>query len=122
MLGYSLLPIVTLAAVNVLLSLKGALGAVLGCAAVLWATVAATRIFETALDMRAQRYIVAYPVLLLYVRPRVHAHSSNRQLAPPNLPQPAARPRPSASGPWPRLDRPARAVLLRTYHHLCEPQ
>jgi hypothetical protein len=65
-LGYALLPIVSLAAVNVLLSLQGALGAVLGVAAVLWATTAATRIFESAMQMSAQRWLIAYPVFLLY--------------------------------------------------------
>jgi len=65
-LGYALLPIVSLAALNVLLSLQGALGAVLGGAAVLWATTAATRIFEASMAMQAQRWLIAYPVFLLY--------------------------------------------------------
>ena len=65
-LGYALLPIVSLAAVNVLLDLKGAAGAVLGATAVVWSTTAATRIFESAMQMTAQRWLIAYPIFLLY--------------------------------------------------------
>ena len=66
LLGYALLPIVSLAAVNVLLDLKGAAGAVLGATAVVWSTTAATRIFESAMQMTAQRWLIAYPIFLLY--------------------------------------------------------
>jgi len=38
----------------------------LGVAAVLWCTQSATRFFEGALNMRQQRYLIAYPALLLY--------------------------------------------------------
>jgi hypothetical protein len=66
-MGYSLLPIVTLAAFNVLVQIKiMSIGIALAAMAILWSTVAATRIFEAALAMSEQRYLVAYPVLLFY--------------------------------------------------------
>jgi protein YIPF5/7 len=34
--------------------------------AIVWATVASTRLFEQALKMTQQRWLVAYPVGLLY--------------------------------------------------------
>ena len=66
-MGYSLLPIVTLAAFNVLVQIKiMSLGIFLAGLAILWSTIAATRIFEAALVMTEQRYLIAYPVLLFY--------------------------------------------------------
>jgi hypothetical protein len=65
-LGYSLAPIVSLAGLAVLVSLKGTLGHVVSAGAVLWSTAVATRCFEASLGMREQRYLIAYPVALLY--------------------------------------------------------
>lgn len=65
-LGYCLMPILMLAAVAVVVSLKGLLGAVLGIAAVAWCTLAATRIFEVAMHLQASRWLIAYPTLLFY--------------------------------------------------------
>ena len=65
-LGYCLLPIVLLAGVAVVYDLRGSGGAVLGVAAVVWCAQSATRFFEAACDMTDQRYLVAYPLLLLY--------------------------------------------------------
>lgn len=64
--GYCLLPIVLLSAINVLFSLKAGIGAFLAFLAVCWCTLGATRIFETAMSMREQRYLIAYPAFLLY--------------------------------------------------------
>ena len=60
-LGYALLPIVLLSAVQVLVH-----AAALAPFAVGWCTVTATRFFESALDARDQRWLIAYPVFLLF--------------------------------------------------------
>lgn len=65
-LGYCLAPIVALAGLAVAVSLKGSLGHAVALAAVGWATATATRCFEASLGMREQRYLIAYPVALLY--------------------------------------------------------
>ncbi len=45
---------------------RGYVGAALAIGAILWATHASTRIFANACHMRDQRYLIAYPVFLLY--------------------------------------------------------
>jgi len=65
-LGYSLLPIVLLALIAIGIDLRGALGLMLALIVILWCTVNATRLFEKALSMSEQRYLVAYPVTMLY--------------------------------------------------------
>jgi hypothetical protein len=67
-LGYCLLPVNFLAALNCILFLKyrGLLGLVLAAVSVLWCTVASTRLFERSCDMRNQRYLIAYPIAMLY--------------------------------------------------------
>jgi hypothetical protein len=65
-LGYSLLPIVLLALAGIVLDLRGALGLCLALLVIGWCTVNATRLFEKALSMTEQRYLVAYPVTMLY--------------------------------------------------------
>jgi len=65
-LGYSLLPIVLLALCAIVLDLRGFIGLLLALTVILWCTVNATRLFEKALGMQEQRYLVAYPVTMLY--------------------------------------------------------
>jgi len=65
-LGYCLLPIVGLSGFSVLFSLTGVLGNILTGCAVLWCTMSASKLFVTALDMRHQQLLVAYPCGLLY--------------------------------------------------------
>lgn len=67
-LGYGLLPVNLLAALNVVLFLRnrGAFGMVLAVVAILWCTSASTRLFERSCDMRDQRYLIAYPTALVY--------------------------------------------------------
>lgn len=67
-LGYSLLPVNLLAAVKIVLKVASltTLGRVLGVTTVLWSTVAATRLLEQGCGMRDQRYLIAYPIALLY--------------------------------------------------------
>lgn len=67
-LGYSLIPVLFLAAISILISLKGILGVLLSISAILWSTYSATRLFDVkmSLDMNNQKWLVAYPVALLY--------------------------------------------------------
>jgi protein YIPF5/7 len=68
-LGYSLLPVNLLAAVKLLVVNLGnfqLFGQFLGFLTVLWCTVASTRLMEQGCDMRDQRYLIAYPIGLLY--------------------------------------------------------
>jgi len=65
-IGYCLLPIVGLAGLAVLFSLTGLLGQALTVLAVAWATASSSKLFVTALEMRDQQILVAYPCGLLY--------------------------------------------------------
>jgi hypothetical protein len=65
-LGYSLLPIVLLAVFNIFIDLRGSIGLLLSLVVIGWCTLNATRLFEKALSMSEQRYLVAYPVTMLY--------------------------------------------------------
>lgn len=65
-LGYSLLPLDFLAAVAVVFNIRGPIGFGLAMLCIGWCTLTATRFIEVALNMRSQRYLVAYPVTLLY--------------------------------------------------------
>jgi len=65
-LGYCLLPIVGLSGLSVVFSLTGVLGNILTGCAVFWCTLSASKLFVTALDMRHQQVLVAYPCALLY--------------------------------------------------------
>ena len=87
-LGYALLPVNVLAGIKILymlLFLKSSLsnssssnsssssglsttflGQFLGVLAVLWSTTASTRLLEVGCNMKHQRYLIAYPIALLY--------------------------------------------------------
>lgn len=65
-LGYCLLPIVGLSGVSILFSLSGFLGNILTGAAVTWCAVSSSKLFVTALEMKHQQLLVAYPCALLY--------------------------------------------------------
>lgn len=65
-LGYCLLPVVFLAAVAILVKLTGPLGNALAAACVATCTWTSTRLFETKLKARHQRYLMAYPLALIY--------------------------------------------------------
>lgn len=65
-LGYSMLPIVMLAGIAIIFSLRNFVGALLGMCAVIWCAFACTRLFEVALRMQAQRWLIAYPAFLFY--------------------------------------------------------
>lgn len=65
-LFYSLLPFCFLTMVSLFVSLQSALGIAFCVLIILWSTVTATRFFESSLDMRDQRYLIAYPIFLFY--------------------------------------------------------
>jgi len=65
-LGYCLIPIVGLSGLSVLFSLTGLFGNILTILAVLWCTASSSKLFVTALEMRDQQVLVAYPCGLLY--------------------------------------------------------
>jgi hypothetical protein len=65
-LGYCLLPIIVLAALAIPVNLHGMFGVACGLIVVVWCTKSATSIFEEALQMQQQRYLIAYPVLIFY--------------------------------------------------------
>ena len=66
-LGYALLPVNLLAAVKLLFVfyLQG-VTKVLAVLTVLWSTTASTRLLELGCGLQAQRYLMAYPIALLY--------------------------------------------------------
>ena len=67
-LGYSLLPVNMLAALNILyrIRLMGDVGVLLAMVAIGWCTISSTRLFERGCDLRDQRYLIGYPSVLLY--------------------------------------------------------
>ncbi|KAI0782332.1 Yip1-domain-containing protein [Abortiporus biennis] len=65
-LGYCLLPMVGVGALSVMVTLDGMLGYMLSLLSILWCTYSASGIFVAVLRMSEQRFLVAYPVGLLY--------------------------------------------------------
>ena len=52
--------------VSAVACLRGLLGIILAGVAISWATLSSTRIFSAACRMQDQRYLIAYPIFLLY--------------------------------------------------------
>lgn len=65
-LGYCLLPMVSLSAFAVVYSLQGLLGTLLALFVVGWCSLSASKIFSSTLNMSGQQLLVAYPCALLY--------------------------------------------------------
>lgn len=67
-LGYSLLPVNFLAAINVFYRIKymGSIGVILAAVTISWCTISSTRLIERGCGMRDQRYLIGYPNALLY--------------------------------------------------------
>jgi protein YIPF5/7 len=65
-LGYCLLPVVLVAIVGIIVNLTGIFGNILSAVAIVWCTYTATRNFERLLNMNKQRFLIAYPIGLLY--------------------------------------------------------
>lgn len=63
-LGYALLPVNILAALKILF--WGYFTEIFALITVLWSTTASTRLLEVGCGMGAQRYLLAYPIALLY--------------------------------------------------------
>ena len=66
-LGYGLLPAVVLAAAGIFMRLQTTIGAILAMFTILWCTATASRFFEVGVDLDNQRWLVAYPIGLIYV-------------------------------------------------------
>merc|ERR1740138_1640140 len=58
-LGYGLIPIVMLAAMGIVINLKGTFGMIASCMSIFWATATSSRFFATAIAMQEQRWLVA---------------------------------------------------------------
>ncbi|VDM49341.1 unnamed protein product [Toxocara canis] len=65
-LGYCLLPMALLSLLAAFLSFQAMIGYVVSGAAVLWCSVASSKLFVITLAMDSQRLLVAYPCTLLY--------------------------------------------------------
>jgi len=66
-LGYALLPVNVLAAIKVIsLGYLETFGRFLALGTILWCTVASTRLLEQGCGMRDQRYLIGYPIALVY--------------------------------------------------------
>ncbi|VDN07437.1 unnamed protein product [Thelazia callipaeda] len=65
-LGYCLLPMAIVSIVAVVLSFQGIVGYLIAGAAVIWCSVASSKLFVTTLSLNGQRLLVAYPCALLY--------------------------------------------------------
>jgi len=68
-MGYALLPVNLLALIKIFVMNiihMQTLGNILGGLTVVWSTMASTRLLELGCDLRDQRYLIAYPLLLFY--------------------------------------------------------
>ncbi|BGP15334.1 hypothetical protein JCM10213_005264 [Rhodosporidiobolus nylandii] len=65
-LGYCILPLVFLSAFSVVARLDGMIGYILSSISVCWCSYSASSIFASVLQLSHQRFLVAYPVGLLY--------------------------------------------------------
>ncbi|PPQ63981.1 hypothetical protein CVT24_009410 [Panaeolus cyanescens] len=65
-LGYCLLPMVGVGIISMVVALDGTFGYLLSIISILWCTYAASGIFVAVLRMSDQRFLVAYPIGLLY--------------------------------------------------------
>lgn len=65
-LGYCLLPIVALSVLGVVVSFQGLVGVFLSLFAVLWSSIASSRLFVAMSGDNEQRPLIAYPCALVY--------------------------------------------------------
>jgi protein YIPF5/7 len=65
-LGYALIPVNILAAIKIVLFSFGTLVQILALFTVIWSTTASTRLLEIGFGLADQRYLLAYPIALLY--------------------------------------------------------
>lgn len=64
--GYCLLPLVFLSALNILLNLNNLLGYVITALAIFWCTFSASAFFMIAFKLSNVRFLIAYPLAILY--------------------------------------------------------
>jgi hypothetical protein len=65
-LGYSLLPVILLAAVSIVISVRGFFGLLLSVGAIAWSSYSAVRMLDAKLKLLDLYFLVLYPVALLY--------------------------------------------------------
>ena len=65
--GYGLLPVVFLAFLGVFMRLTDPVGIGLSILTVIWCTMTASRFLECAVNMYHQRWLIAYPVMMIYI-------------------------------------------------------
>ncbi|XP_021118069.1 protein YIPF7 isoform X2 [Heterocephalus glaber] len=65
-LGYCLLPMVILSSCAIFCSLQGITGTLTALVFIGWCSLSASKIFISALDMKGQQLLIAYPCALLY--------------------------------------------------------
>jgi len=65
-LGYCLIPVIGLAAITVIIDLRGYIGFLCAIISISWSTAAATRLLDAKLHLTDQYWLVAYPTMLLY--------------------------------------------------------
>ena len=65
-LGYCMIPIVILSFISVFLDMKGIIGGILCFLVIIASSISASRFFEIALDNSNQKWLIFYPVCLLY--------------------------------------------------------
>ena len=65
-LGYSLLPVILLAATSVILSMRGLLGLILSVSAIGWSTYSAVRMLDAKLALAECYWLIVYPVVLFH--------------------------------------------------------
>jgi hypothetical protein len=65
-LGYCMIPVVILSFISVFLDMKGILGGILCFLVIIASSISASRFFEIALNNSNQKWLIFYPVCLLY--------------------------------------------------------
>jgi hypothetical protein len=65
-MGYSLLPVVIISSLTTILGWHGYIVLILSLFSILWCTYSASLIFVTVLAMNEVRWLVAYPIALVY--------------------------------------------------------
>lgn len=65
-LGYCLLPVIPLAVISIVISLRGVFGALLSIVVIGWCTFTSTKMFDAKLRLKDQLWLVGYPVMLFY--------------------------------------------------------
>ena len=66
-LGYSLLPLTFLSAINIILELRTFYGMPISLGFSIWATLAATSFLTSYLELHHKKWLVSYPVFLFYI-------------------------------------------------------